>query len=153
MKVVINNCFGGFSLSPKAVKRLAELQGKPCYFFNDGIGDKPYKEVSIEECKSLFWSAFTIQNPNEATKKGKDWHSMTNKEKDEWNKYYDYISLTSIPDDRTDKLLIQVIEELGEEANGSCASLKIIEIPDGIEYEISEYDGNEHIAEIHRTWG
>ena len=54
---------------------------------------------------------------------------------------------------RTDPLLIQVIEKLGiEESNGGCAQLKIIEIPDGIEYEIHKYDGIEHIAEKHSTW-
>lgn len=48
--------------------------------------------------------------------------------------------------------LIQVVEELGNEASGSCANLKIVNIPDNIEWEISEYDGSEHIAEKHRTW-
>jgi len=33
MKVAINACFGGFGLSPLAVKRLAELQGRECHFF------------------------------------------------------------------------------------------------------------------------
>jgi len=33
-KIVINTCFGGFSLSPKAIKRISELKGKECYFFN-----------------------------------------------------------------------------------------------------------------------
>jgi len=32
------------------------------------------------------------------------------------------------------------------------ADLKIVEIPDGTNYEIDEYDGNEHVAEVHRTW-
>jgi hypothetical protein len=30
--------------------------------------------------------------------------------------------------------------------------LRIVEIPDGVEWHISEYDGIEHIAENHRTW-
>ena len=54
--------------------------------------------------------------------------------------------------DRSDPLLVKVVEELGEEANGSCASLKIIEIPNGVEWEIEEYDGNEWVSEKHRTW-
>jgi hypothetical protein len=33
MKIAINVSFGGFSLSRAGVKRLAELQGRPCYFF------------------------------------------------------------------------------------------------------------------------
>ena len=53
---------------------------------------------------------------------------------------------------RDDPILIQVVEELGETANGRCASLKIIEIPDDVEWTIGEYDGQEWIAEKHRTW-
>lgn len=56
------------------------------------------------------------------------------------------------PESRTDPALIQTIEELGEEANGLCATLKIIEIPDDIEFEIEEYDGWEWISEAHRKW-
>jgi hypothetical protein len=48
--------------------------------------------------------------------------------------------------------LVQVIEELGEEANGSHAKLEVIEIPDGVEYTIDEYDGIESIHEKHRSW-
>lgn len=55
--------------------------------------------------------------------------------------------------ERNDPLLIQVVEELQEKANGSCAKLKIVEIPDGIEWEIDEYDGQESIHEKHDTWG
>jgi hypothetical protein len=53
---------------------------------------------------------------------------------------------------RDDPLLVQVVEELGELANGDHAELKIVEIPYGIKWEITEYDGIEHIAEVHRTW-
>lgn len=42
---------------------------------------------------------------------------------------------------------------LGDKANGSCAKLQIVDIPNGTDYTIEEYDGNEHIAEKHRTWG
>ena len=55
--------------------------------------------------------------------------------------------------ERSDPVLIQVIEELGVIfAEGKYAELKIVEIPDGIEWYVSEYDGMEHIAEKHRTW-
>jgi hypothetical protein len=53
---------------------------------------------------------------------------------------------------RTDPNLIQVVEEMGEKANGKFAKLKIIEIPDNTEWTIEEYDGLEWIAEAHRTW-
>lgn len=54
---------------------------------------------------------------------------------------------------RDDKNLVQVVEELREEANGHCAELKIVSIPDDIEWQISSVDGVEHVSELHRTWG
>jgi hypothetical protein len=53
---------------------------------------------------------------------------------------------------RDDPMLIKVIEILGEEANGNFSELKIVEIPDDVEWIIEEYDGAEWIAEKHRTW-
>jgi hypothetical protein len=56
------------------------------------------------------------------------------------------------PRDRADANLIQVIEELGVKAAGGFADLKIVEIPDGTNYEIDEYDGMESIHEVHQSW-
>ena len=55
--------------------------------------------------------------------------------------------------DRTDKDVIECVETLGSDANGRFSDLKIIEIPDDIEYEIDEYDGIESISEKHMSWG
>jgi hypothetical protein len=54
--------------------------------------------------------------------------------------------------ERTDPLLVEAVETLGDVANGSCASLRVIEIPDGISWEMDEYDGIESIHETHRSW-
>ena len=53
---------------------------------------------------------------------------------------------------RADPFLIQVIEQLGKEANGRHANLRIVEIPEDVKWHIAEYDGSEHVAENHRTW-
>jgi hypothetical protein len=53
---------------------------------------------------------------------------------------------------RNDENLISVIEEFGVEANGWAASLKIVEIPNDVEWQIDEYDGWEWVAEKHRIW-
>lgn len=48
--------------------------------------------------------------------------------------------------------LIDIVETLGKESWDDYASLKIVEIPEDVEWEIQEYDGNEWVAEKHRTW-
>lgn len=53
---------------------------------------------------------------------------------------------------RDDPYLIQVIQELGEKANTRFCTLKIVEVPADVEWEIAEYDGLEWVAEKHRTW-
>jgi hypothetical protein len=50
--------------------------------------------------------------------------------------------------DRQDPVLVQVVEELGEDANGRCAQLAIYELPAGTLYRIEEYDGMEHIETV-----
>ena len=54
---------------------------------------------------------------------------------------------------RDHPLLVRVVEEMGAAADGVLAILKVVEVPDGVEYEIEECNGVEHVAEKHRTWG
>lgn len=54
--------------------------------------------------------------------------------------------------DRDDPHLVQVVRDMGLEANGQFASLKIVEVPADVLWEIDEYDGLEWVAEQHRTW-
>jgi hypothetical protein len=48
-------------------------------------------------------------------------------------------------EDRTDPILVQVVEELGDEASGDCAELCIHELDRGTRYRIQEYDGSEWV--------
>lgn len=50
-----------------------------------------------------------------------------------------------IGDNRTDPVLVQVVEELGVEANDNYSHLMIAELPAGSLYRIVEYDGLEYI--------
>lgn len=54
--------------------------------------------------------------------------------------------------DRNDPCLVQVIEEMGKDASDVYSELKVVEIPDGVEWEIDDYDGRETIEEKHRKW-
>ena len=53
---------------------------------------------------------------------------------------------------RNDPTLVAVIEKLGVKADGFCATLKVVEIPEDVDWYVEEYDGNEWVAEKHRTW-
>jgi hypothetical protein len=44
---------------------------------------------------------------------------------------------------RTDPILIDIVKELGEEANSGYSNLYVDEVPDGYDYWIEEYDGIE----------
>lgn len=53
---------------------------------------------------------------------------------------------------RTDPKLVECVELLGSRANGEYAELKVVEIPDDVEWYIREYDGMEEVHEKHRIW-
>lgn len=53
---------------------------------------------------------------------------------------------------RNDPALVQTVEELGSKAGSKYSCLKVVEIPDEVNWYIEEYDGNEWVAEQHRTW-
>lgn len=155
MKIVKNSCYGGYGLSPKAVKRLAELQGKECYFFDAGLSyvkTHKRKPLTLDEASKttmMLFTAFSVPNPDEVLpecKPDKDGRWKT------YNEQYEKIEIGDMNGDRTNPFLIQVVEELKEEANWQFAKLVVVEIPDGIEWEISEYDGYETVEEKHRSW-
>lgn len=114
MRLVINRCFGGFSLSDKGMKEYARIKCINLYPDNDWL--------------PTYW----------LTPEGS------------WDAKSQFLSIRDF--DRSDPILIEVVERLGEESWGSCAKLAVIEIPDGIEWEISEYDGMEEVEEKHRSW-
>lgn len=144
-RVVINICFGGFGLSEAAYEKLIEW----------GIPVRKYIEQEQDAATGLYQpqplNDGEVIFDRELTPEGDD---------DFNDMYWKYRPNRSIPrywdswtsDARTHPLIIRVVEELGAAANGPHAELKIIEVPAGVEYEVAEYDGSEHVAEKHRTW-
>ena len=143
MKVVINADYGGFGLSPKALKYVADKLGQPIYFFKSSYayGKYTYIPISPEEAHRSIWGlrAFNIPDPGSVA----DLNENYDKYNWSFSRYFE---------SRADPLLVEVVEALGDEANGSHAKLKIVEIPDDVEWTIQEYDGWEWVAEKHRTW-
>lgn len=131
MKIVINRCFGGFSLSDEACEKYAKLKGIQIYKSRDKLwGSHTFYLVPEDEYQQIY----------EADKKLKNYKRSNEL----------VFSMRDV--ERTDPFLIAVVESLKEKANGMCAELGVVEIPDGIEWEITEYGGYEKVEEVHRSW-
>lgn len=156
MKVVINSCHGGFGLSSKAQKAYCDRKGIPCNFFWRKDLSGPYKRITDEEAfadtSMLHVSAFRCETPEEIPSQD-NWREMTHEERVASNKRRAEISVPYHRDiARDDHDLIAVVDSMGSAANGLCAKLEVVEIPDGIGWQIEEYDGLEWVSETHRTW-
>lgn len=127
-KVVYNACYGGFNLSREACKRYWELQGKQAW---------------IEDAD---WG-FTVWlvPPEERVVQPENWHSLPLEERIAFNKKYSEQTWDDDRVDRHDPILVQVVEELGDKANGMCAKLAVEEVSGP--YRIDEYDGYETVKE------
>jgi hypothetical protein len=138
MKIVINRCYGGFEMSRKAEDEYLRRKGKQAYF---------YKQTKYEFRNGVNEYQRILADDNEF------FHYTTTKDLGETcNKFPDKTLFMDRSVERTDPDLICVVEHLGKAASGPCSELSIIDIPDGIEYEIDEYDGLESVEETHRSW-
>ena len=140
--VVINEQHGGFGLSPEAIKRYLEIKGIEYYAeendrYGGLIGPKHWLVPKEQQ----------LQEPDAET-----WHSMTLAERQQHNQLYDQQVFSDRDVDRDDPVLVQVVKEMGANAGGRFAALKIVEIPADVDWQIEEYDGMEWVAEMHRTW-
>lgn len=143
MKVAVNRCFGGFGLSTEAVIRLVErgsafldVHEESAYYGSD-VGSDFYNKYSAPSVRTAHRDGYATTPML---------HDILHKD----GKVYSFMD--SNPKARACPVLISVIEEMGEAANGRHAKIEIVEIPDGIEWEIDEYDGSETIDEAHRSW-
>jgi len=143
MKIVINSCYGGFSISRKCAELMAKL------------GSKQAKEEVQEWKKRKGWFDYYKKNgkwPKDCPKNQRGWLEIDVKYRDEPAFYgYGYVGNRG-GYERDDPYLIKAVETLKEKANGAHAELTVVEIPDGTEWEIEEYDGHEWVAEKHNTW-
>ena len=142
MKVVVNRCYGGFSLSKEGIARYCELAKLPCYIEED----KKFSSLDIFTCW-LLPEAERIES-----KEGEAFYVMSMEDRKAYNAAYSEQTLSCRDIERNDPYLVQLVEENSELYSGRCAELAVTEIPDDVEYEIEEYDGKEWVAEKHRTW-
>jgi hypothetical protein len=130
-KVVINIDYGGFSLSHKAVMRYSELSGIPLYPYLYGTRDdilKPFQEDTSEMVHHMMVCYLPEQVPE-----GTKWQDV-------YKKAFDDRAIK-----RSDPYLVQVVEELGDKANGKCAELEVVELEEGAVWQIKEHAGQEEL--------
>lgn len=142
-RVVINKCHGGFGLSEKAILHYLELQGI-------NVWPEPNTKFS-----SLLGPTLWLVPPDADRVKDaspEEWASMSLAQRAAHNKKYSEQIFNDRDIARDDPYLAQTVLELGEEASGKHAELRVVEIPEEVEWTIEEYDGLEWIAEKHRTW-
>ena len=132
-KVVYNACYGGFGLSKEACQRYWDIKGQQVWIEED----TQFKSLGL-------FTVWLVKPEDRIPPKGGDaFYSMSMDERVAYNKahseqtwYYNNVS-------RHDPVLVQVVEELGDKANGEYAKLTIDEVYGS--YRIDEYDGNESV--------
>lgn len=139
MKVVINKCYGGFSISEEAVYKIAELKGLTIY-------PEMYGYLGLDK---IYW---TCEEKPEGYIEDINFSKASIEDRIKSNYIFTENTISNRPSNRTCQFLIKAIEELGKNANGELSNLKIVEIPDEVEFTIEDYDGIEWIAEKHRVW-
>lgn len=127
-KVVYNACYGGFGLSKEACQRYWDIKGQ---------------QVWIEDAQWGFTVWLVAPEDRIPPKEGNEFYAMSINERTAYNQAYSKQTWYYRDVDRHDPALVQVVEELGDKANGSFANLQIEEV-DG-PYRIDEYDGFESV--------
>ena len=142
MKVVINSCYGGFGLSKEACQRYWDIKGQQIWIEDD------------TKFSSLGLFTVWLVSPEERIdmKEGQTFYEMSIEDRRAYNAEYSEQTWHYRDVERDDPILVQVVKELGDAANSRHSELRIVEIPDDVNYIVEEYDGMEHIAESHRTW-
>lgn len=137
-KVILNKCYGLFRVSPKGYSLYAEKIGKNLYYYrgnHDAENTLTYTKENLSEFIKnepalLYFYSFVDHGE-------KIIHSSFDDKREG--------CLVLDEKHRLDPVLIEVIEELGDEASSHFSNLQIVEIPNDVieDYMIDDYDGFE----------
>jgi hypothetical protein len=127
-KVIYNACYGGFGLSKEAIQRYWEIKGQQVWVEDELWGFCIWLVPPEERLKPKTSIEYSAMSMDERIAYNKAYSAQT------W--YHDGVV-------RHDPVLVQVVEELGDKANGEYAKLRVAEISGP--YRIDEYDGFESV--------
>lgn len=136
-KVILNKCFGGFDVSKEAYMLYAKKKGLTLYLYESEFINRKFIYKKANDDNSIFRHYFI-----------KDMGDNVEISNEDYEKYCLYLK----DEHREDPILIEVVEELGEKASGRFGNLKVVEIPDDLEYVIDEYDGIETLHQKVEEW-
>lgn len=139
VKVVINTG-AWFKLSEEAILRYLALTGQQCW---------PGRRRGM----AVYWLIPPGPELDGLETAITNFYDFTTEERIALREWYSRSAFSERAIERSDPMLLQVVEELGAKAAGKGSQLKVVEIPDGVEWEIiQEEDGEEYVAEKHRRW-
>ncbi|MBQ2641337.1 MAG: hypothetical protein IJG15_04995 [Lachnospiraceae bacterium] len=134
MKVILNKCYGGFRPSHEAYRFYCEKKGLGLYAYQLGPDLRYHRAKDLD---SAFTTYFT-----------KDMGDVVNGSREVvWD---DHLCLDETY--REDPALIAAVETLGPAASSYVSKLVVVEIPDGMEYVIDDYDGVETLHQRVEEW-
>ena len=148
MKIILNKCYGGFNVSTAGYRLYAKKKGFELYPYVMAIDPKYKYHIGEYSFEKIEWEKirYTCAHIHYFIKDYGDKISRRafNEIED------DYLWLEQ--NHRTDPVLIEVVEELGKEASGAGSDLRVVEIPDDMEWVIDKHDGLEVLHQKVQTW-
>lgn len=134
IKIVINSCFGGFGLSDEAFEMYLNLKGIKYYKYPSELSFNGEFFTVPREKYEMLSEKWRKEDGNYKRINEKNW----------------YLSYTDIK--RDDPVIVKVVKKLKDKANATFAKLKIVNVPNGTDWEIDEDDGLETVEEKHKSW-
>lgn len=152
-KVIINKCFGGYGFDPFTVQKYADEKGVKLYWYKQAFNT--YRSNLKEDMIKI---PFEIIAKDDGLRMGyvaltKDMGDTYIRDWQDENVCADEFDINNDDASRTDPVLIDVIEKYGDANVHGGHAPTVVEVPDGVEWMIEEYDGFETLHEKHRIFG